>query len=155
MMGVRYTKYQWYTTLGVYFRKYDLLSKVKSSHILYFILTPIWVYMIYSGSMELAVRNYGQYGLVIIGSAAGVLSIYQLSSYISDKMPVLKEVLRMAGESSMLVLMIHTLIGSEIGTVVSCRFDSRYIPYLICTVVLQIVLSWLVKKALGAFRLTI
>ena len=37
--------------LGVYFRKYDLLSKVKNSHILYFILTPIWVYMIYAGSM--------------------------------------------------------------------------------------------------------
>lgn len=46
--------------------------------------------MIYAGSMEIAVRNYGQYGLVILGSMAGVLTIYQISAYISDMLPVTK-----------------------------------------------------------------
>lgn len=39
-----------------------LLSEIEKNHIWYFVLTPIWVYMIYCGSMEITVRNYGSYG---------------------------------------------------------------------------------------------
>ena len=116
----------------------------------YFILTPIWVFMIYSGSMEIAVRNYGQYGLVILGALAGVLLIYKLSVYICDELPIVKEVLRLTGESSMIIIIVHTLLNGKIHNLVSCRFDNAYIPFLVSAVLLQIVLAWGIKG--GIYR---
>ena len=129
----------------IYCRKYNLLSSVKNNHMVYFILSPIWVFMIYSGSMEIAMRNYGQYGLVILGSLAGVLLIYKLSVYISDELPILKEMLRFTGESSIVVIIVHTLLNGKIHNLVSYRFDSAYIPYLVSVVLLQIILAWVIK----------
>lgn len=131
--------------IGIYCRKYNLLSSVKNNHMVYFILSPIWVFMIYSGSMEIAMRNYGQYGLVILGSLAGVLLIYKLSVYISDELPILKEMLRFTGESSIVVIIVHTLLNGKIHNLVSYRFDSAYIPYLVSVVLLQIILAWVIK----------
>lgn len=139
--------------IGIYCKKYNLLSRVKNCHIIYFVLSPVWVYMIYAGSMEIAVRNYGQYGLVIIGAVAGILLIYKLSVYISNELPVVNEALSLTGESSMILLVLHTLFGEKINNLVSYRFDRRYIFYLICTVSLQIVLSWIIKKSLDCIKL--
>lgn len=135
--------------IGVYFRKYDLLSKIKNNHMVYFILSPVWVYMIYAGSMEIAIRNYGQYGLMILGSVAGILLVYKLSTYISDTLPVTKELLRLTGESFFIVIIIHTLLNDKISHLVSYRFDMEYIPYLIIVVSVQVILSWVIKKVLN------
>lgn len=138
--------------IGIYSRKYNLLSKVKSNHIFYFLLTPVWAYMIYAGSMEIAVRNYGQYGLVILGSLAGVLTIYKLAVYISETLPVTRKLLQLTGERSVIVIIVHTLFGGRIHALVSCRFDSKYLPYLITVVFLQIILSWMIKKGIDLLR---
>lgn len=134
--------------IGIYIKKYDLLSKVKDYHISYFILTPIWVYMIYAGSMEVAVRKYGQYGLVIIGSLAGVLLIYKLAAYIADTFSVLRKILELTGRSYIAVIIVHTLVGRKIYNLVSYGFDSEGILYLVCSVLLQIILSGAIVEVL-------
>lgn len=138
--------------IGIYCRRYKLLSTVKEHHISYFILSPIWVYMIYVGSMEIAVRNYGQYGLVVLGSIAGILLIYKLSVYITDTLPVTKEVLRLSGEGSMVILIIHTLLGGKIYNLISYKFDSGYTCHMVCVVLLQMILSLVIMKVLHQIK---
>lgn len=137
-----------YYQIGIYCMKYDVLSKIKNNHIVYFVLTPVWVYMIYTGGMEIAVRDYTPYGLVILGSVAGVLSIYKLSAYISNFLPVIREILRLTGESSIIIIIFHTLLNRKICHLLSYRFDRRCIPYMVSAILLQILLSWLIRKIL-------
>ncbi len=68
--------------LGICFRKYKLLTMVKRCPMCYFLLSQIWAYMIYRGSMEIAVRNYGNYGLVVIGSVSGTLLLYKCADHV-------------------------------------------------------------------------
>ena len=100
--------------LGVVGKKYDVLSYVQNNDILYFVLSPVWAYMIYAGSMEIAIRNYGQYGLVIIGSICGFLIINKLSCYISEHLILSKAILRLAGQFSMFILIVHKLFSFDI-----------------------------------------
>ncbi len=138
--------------IGIYCRRSDVLTKVKENHISYFILAPIWVYMIHMGSMEIAVRNYGQYGLVILGSVSGILLIYKLSVYIADRSIIIKGFLRLTGEGSMVILIIHTLFGEKIQSWMAYKFDSKNLYYMICAVSLQIVLSWMINGILYRIR---
>lgn len=89
--------------LGVVFRKYDVLNKVREHHALYFFLSAVWAYMIYSGGMEIASRSYGQYGIVILGAMAGTLLLYMLSVYIDDALPVVRRILQLVGESNLII----------------------------------------------------
>lgn len=100
--------------LGAAAKKYDVLSYVKKNHILYFALSPVWVYMIYVGSMEIAVRRYNQYGLVVIGSLCGVLLIYKLSCYIADHLILCSIFLRLAGQYSLYILILHKLFSGYV-----------------------------------------
>lgn len=140
--------------IGIYFRKYDLLAKVRDFHLAYFILTLIWVYMIYMGSMEIAVRNYGRYGLVILGSVAGVLLVYKLSAYISGTLPVITKFLTLISENSMVILIVHTLLDGVIRDLLAYRFNSENVLYMIGVVLLQIAVSWIIKEVILKARMT-
>lgn len=123
--------------IGLWFRENGGLSAIKSIPAIYFILSTIWAYMIYSGSMEIAIRNYGQYGLVIIGSICGTLLIYMLSSYIWNNCKYTGRLLALAGRASLYILVIHTVLGGVIGSAASQRFDPVHLPYMIVTLILQ------------------
>lgn len=100
--------------LGVAANKYNVLLYIRENHILYFALSPVWVYMIYAGSMEIAEREYNQYGLVVIGSVCGVLLIYKLSCYIADHLLLSSNLLRLAGQNTLFILIFHKLFSSDI-----------------------------------------
>ena len=127
--------------LGVYFRKYNLLSKIKIIHIIYFPLVSMWVYMIYISGMEIAIRNYGEYGIVVIGSLCGVLVLYKLAVYIDYTFPAVSKVLTCAGRSSMIILIVHTLFGNSIIDLVSLRFGRNYMPLMILSISIQMTLA--------------
>lgn len=129
--------------LGIYAKKYEILELVRDNHMIYFILTPIWAYMIYLGGMELAIRNYGQYGLVVIGALSGTLVVYKLSVYISQKHSVLAEILGKIGQYSIIVLIIHTMLGNYICGFVSVRFSIYSACYMIISCVIQVLLVFL------------
>lgn len=126
--------------LGIYAMKYRILELVKDNHISYFVLSAIWAYMIYQGGMEIAIRNYGRYGLVIIGSLAGVLVIYKLSVYIAHEFPILTEVVGTVGKFSVIVLVIHTMFNAVICQLVALRFSIYSACYMIFSCVIQILL---------------
>ena len=138
--------------IGVVVKKYKIFHMVKEAHMSYFLLTAVWAYMIYTGGMEIAVRNYGQYGLVVVGATAGIFTVYKLACYITDHMPVCREILRLVGENSLIIIIIHTLFGAELWNFVSKRFDSAYMPFLICQVFIQIVISLIIKYMIDCFR---
>ena len=138
--------------LGILLRKYDILQKVRDCHISYFILTPIWAYMIYCGGMEIAVRNYGQYGLIIVGAIAGTFTVYKLASYITNHMSICREFLRLLGEGSIIVIIIHTLLGGQIGYLVAKRFDGAYMPSLIGQIFIQITIALIIKCSLDCVK---
>lgn len=136
--------------IGILFKKYNLLNSIKEGSFFYFILSPIWVFMIYKGGMEIAVRKYGSYGLVIIGSIAGTLIIYQLADYISEHMLYARKLLKIIGESTVMILIIHTLLSGKINTIISLKFSPKGIALMVISIIIQIVLAitvkWLIHK---------
>ena len=65
---------------------------------------PIWVYMIYQGGMEIAIRRYGQYGLVVIGSIMGVLTIYIFADYIQKHVGFIGQILNELGQDTIYII---------------------------------------------------
>ena len=137
--------------IGILFRKYKLLDLIRrGGNYFYFILSPIWVFMIYKGGMEIAVRKYGAYGLVVIGSIAGTLIIYQLADFISEHMVLARKALKVVGESTVMILIVHTLLFGKINAIVSLKFSPKGIALMVISIIIQIVLAitvkWLIHK---------
>lgn len=127
--------------IGYLCKRYDVLNMVSTIHGLYFLLVPVWAYMIYTSGMELAIRNYGHYGLTILGATAGTLMIYMLAAYIGDNLLFVRAILRLAGKNAMIVLIIHTLYDGKIADFVSKRFDVDHVPSMICRITIQLVVA--------------
>ena len=127
--------------IGTLCREKDILNIIKNRYALYFVLSPIWVYMIYCGSMDIALRNFGQYGLVIVGSLCGILLFYQASVFISDKSTVLAGILEKAGRSTMIILIIHRLLGGHINKFVENTLHRNNTVYMLVSTVLQITIA--------------
>lgn len=130
--------------IGHLFRKKQWLQWTKNNHVFYFIASPIWVYMIYMGGMEIAVRKYGKYGLVFIGSVSGVLLIIKLADYIANHLPICRIVFQKAGQATIIVLIIHTLLRPFIE-----RSVQQYVggvPFLALSTIIQVVIAVIIKR---------
>ena len=138
-----------YYQIGVCFQRYNILKRAANLPFFYFILTPIWVYMIYIGGMEIATRNYGQYGLTIIGSVSGVLIIYMLSSYIEKHLSFIAKPLSMVGEASVIIIIIHTMIRGQIERILALQFSRSNISFMILQILSQLILAIIVKQILS------
>lgn len=138
--------------LGNTFKEKDWVQLVKYNHISYFLITPIWAYMIYSGGMEIAIREYGKYGLTIIGSIMGVLVILKLSEYINQKKLLASFFLKRAGQASMIVLIIHTLVRNEINNWISFRFDSTGMIFMIISIIIQVALAIIIQAGFNLLK---
>ena len=133
--------------LGVSFRKYRLLSEVRDHHWLYFVLSSVWAYMIYKSSMEIAVRNYGNHnymGLVVIGALAGILVIYRLSCYIARSMFFMTKVLRLIGEASIVLIVVHVLIRKKLHPFLANYISQEDFVFMLISVLIQVLVAVLV-----------
>lgn len=97
--------------------------------------------MIYSGGMEIASRSYGQYGIVILGAMAGTLLLYMLSVYIDDALPVVRRILQLVGESNLIILIVHTLLGGRIGSLAEQFFYPENFSYMVVCCAIQVLLG--------------
>lgn len=131
--------------LGLACNEKGVVEFVKNNHYVYFLISPIWAYMIYSGGMEIAVRRYGQYGLVVVGSVMGVLTIYIFADYITKHVPLIGEMLRTFGQDSIIIIIIHTLLSGKIGEFISLRFNPDYFTFMFLSILVQLVLAVIVK----------
>lgn len=135
--------------LGHLFRDKGWLQSIKDNHIAYFVLSPIWVYMIYLGGMEIATRQYGKFGFAIIGSVAGVLLIIKLAKYIADHLPILRIFLQKTGQATIIILMVHTLLRPIIEKNASTLTGEGITFLLICLtaqIALGLGIKWLLTN---------
>ena len=140
--------------IGRMIHEKDVFDHIRRLNFAYFVLTPIWAYMIYSGSMEIAVRNYGNYGLVVIGATAGVFTIYQLANYMNTHLPVTADAFGFLGKASMIVLLVHALLRPIIINLLEVRLDKNYCAFMICSIAIQLLLSTVVYGLLKALTKT-
>ncbi|MBQ6838858.1 MAG: hypothetical protein IJO44_08455, partial [Clostridia bacterium] len=64
---------------------------------------------ILNGGMELAIRNYGNLGYTIFGAVSAFIVTYILSDSLSKLLPkIFVEFLKLTGESTLYILIIHT-----------------------------------------------
>ncbi len=138
--------------LGYQFRQRGILDSLKKKSIVYFLLSPIWVFSIYSGGMEIAIRKYGEYGIIIIGAVSGIVLIVMLAGFIDNHLPICRELFRFSGEASIIILIIHTLLGRQINSFISRWFHPDYLPYLIVSLVIQVCLGLLIKLLIKSIR---
>ena len=145
---------------GVFAKENGLMRMICSNNYLYIVLAPIWVFMIYAGSMEVAVRNYGGYGLVIAGCLAGISVIYMMSKYIEDNLRRLSGFLILCGKSSIYILIIHTIFSGRITAFLSQHIDVASATNMAIGVLMQICISialfWMVQliKSRGNIKKT-
>lgn len=124
--------------IGVLFQRYSIMIIIRKNRVLYFALSAIWAYMIYAGSMEIAIRNYGRYGLVILGSVCGICLVVMLSGYIKMHMPISCCILNYAGKYSLYIIIVHVLLGGMISRGVGKVLEPGFLPYMIGVMAAQV-----------------
>lgn len=136
--------------IGQVFKEYDLINKLMESKYLYFILAPIWVYMIYSGSMEIAIRKYNSFGLVIVGATCGILTIYIFADSISKRIGKIgNKITEQIGSSTIYILIIHTIFNGEIVKYIdNLGLDKRNIYNLIIAILIQIIAGVIINNVI-------
>jgi fucose 4-O-acetylase-like acetyltransferase len=134
--------------IGVYVHQYHLLERLKKAHAAYFVLASLWAYMIAQGGMEIAVRNYGSYGLVVLGATAGVLLFYQLAAHLTVALPMLADVLAFLGRSTIVILIVYTLLNGNIKALVAKRFDQGGVACMVLCILIQLLLSCAIQYLL-------
>lgn len=118
---------------------------------LYFVLSPIWVYMIYRGSMEIAVRKYEPFGLVIIGAISGVLVMYMFSNSIAKRLGKIgTKIITLIGSSTIYTLIIHTFFHGRIANFLNTLgLASQNIFNFMITLAIQIVGGIIMFSVIG------
>lgn len=129
--------------LGYISKKHNFIEFIKQNYILYFVLSTVWAYHIYTGGMEIAIRNYGQYGIAILGSVCGTMIIIMLSNVIYNNMPIIYLLLSKIGQSSLYILMVTTIIWHKVGNycVQLGLFEQGGMRYMIVDIIGTVVLG--------------
>ncbi|MCQ2530430.1 MAG: acyltransferase family protein [Lachnospiraceae bacterium] len=138
---VLYSMFFYY--IGVLFQKYKILDFLKDHHIFYFILSPVWAVMIYFGSMELAIRQYAPYLLVIIGALCGIAIIYRFSAYLNRALVLSSRILNYIGKSTIYLLVVHVLLNSRMLAFCEGRGINSAATMILC-IGLQVIISVIV-----------
>ncbi len=136
--------------LGYCFRKYSVMDFFRNNPVTYFVLSVVWAFMIYSGGMELSIRNYGSYGLVVLGAVSGSVLLFQVSSYLARTLPRWAECLMQdLGKSTLYILILITLFSGYFNRFVGRRFGEGYIYHMAITIVLELIVGMLVWLAVS------
>ena len=130
---------------GLFFKQKGILAFIKNNYYIYFLIAPVWVYMIYQGGMEIAIRRYGSYGLVIADSIMGVLTIYIFADYLQRHVFPVGQILNELGQDTIYIIIIHTLLDSRIQKAVELRFMSGTFTHMVFCILLELVIAVAVK----------
>ncbi len=133
--------------LGVLLRKFDILNKCKEIPWIYFVLSCIWAFMIFSGAMEIAMRNYGNLGITILGVLSAFIISYLLCENLSTILPkFIIKTLTLIGQSTLHILIFHTLFSGKINDFLqnSLYLNSQNIFHLGFSVIIQVLIGVLI-----------
>lgn len=141
---------------GYHCRKYEIIKFLKENLMLYFVLSSIWAFMIYKGSMEIAIRDYGIFILGILGALSATLLLYLLCSYIKEYLPkAISQAGACIGENTLYILIIHTVFGGVISAWIGQFFDPQYVYHMVAHIFVQVVLGVLVGQIIAFVKTTI
>lgn len=127
--------------LGAVMRQHGAVEYVRAHPPVYFLLSPVLAYLVYTGSPELAARHYGQYGLGVLGALAGILLLILLADAIKNRYPLACGVFRTLGECSIYILVLHTLLRAQIRALIGRFFAPDYITNMTLCILVQLMLS--------------
>lgn len=129
--------------IGHIMKKYDILKYLVDRKYYYFIFSCFWIYMIYLGGMEIAVRKYEPYGMVIIGTISAFLTIFIIIKLLVNKQHILSRIVGYIGQSTIYILIIHTLYNKKIMSLLNdfCGLDSRNIFNILVSMFIQLLLG--------------
>ena len=126
--------------IGYCFKKYRVLENICCRYYLYFPLAIVWMYMMFSGGMELATRTYGTYSITLLGAISATVILYMLCGYLYRNLnSKLRVALTLIGRNTLYILLFHTLLGAYVGTWLSELVTPGYIYHFAALVVFQLV----------------
>lgn len=124
--------------VGYCFRKYNIMDYICNRNYLYFLLSCVWAYVVYQGGMEIAVRYYGNYSLVIMGAVCGSVLFYLFFKGFSDMYKGTAKLLELIGKSTIYVLVVHTLFNRHVYMWAARIWQEGFFPHLMMTVIIQV-----------------
>ncbi len=139
--------------LGYCFKKYKVLDFFRNNPVTYFVLSLIWAFVIYCGGMELAIREYTPYGLVILGALSGSILLYMCSGYLARALlRGAGRVLQSLGRSTLYILIITALFNGYIYSFVGRRFGEGHIYHMAAVTVLELAAGVAVGMAVSRIK---
>ena len=129
--------------LGVITKRYALMNRVTENPWVYFLLSPLWFYMILGGGMEIAVRQYAPYGLVVVGAMSGILLICCLSAYFEKATVITSPILAFIGRASIVIIIVHVLINSRLNGFLGRFLEADGFARMVISLIVQILLACL------------
>ncbi len=99
---------------GSLIKRYKKERFLSEKPIYYFILSPVWAYMIFLGSMNVYQREYAQFGWGIIGSLSGILLLCGFSAFIEKHLLFIAYMLNSLGGNAMIIIIFHVLFEERI-----------------------------------------
>lgn len=142
--------------IGYCFRKYGIMEYILKRNWLYFVLSTVWAYMIYSGSVDLVVRKYDQYSLGILGAVCGSVLLYAACRYLNEIWGRhLKWVLCQVGENILYILIVHAILAGMLGGWIPARFSPDGLAYAVFWIGMQVIFGTVLGMAVACGRKSI
>lgn len=138
---------------GVLCKERKILDNLLHRPWCYFLLSPVWVYMIYRGGMEVATRKYETYGTVVLGAICGCILLYQLCHYLKDALPRwISRLLCLLGENTLYILIVHRLLNSRCNRLFSRWLTPGYLWHTLAMISTQLLLGLAIGLLLSAVK---
>lgn len=130
--------------LGWCFQRYGIMEFFCRRSFSYFPLSCIWVYMILRGGMEIATRDYGSYGVAVLGAVSACVLLYMLCRWLCDTWHHrLVGLLQTIGQQTLYILIVHRLFNRYLARLFSLELSKTDIWYIAAMVLSQILLGTL------------
>lgn len=148
-----------YYYTGILLAKSNGLKVLLDAHIFYFLLSAIFAYFVYNGSISLLSLFFGRdYGLTFLGNVSIFVLIYKSSLYLEKAFPRIVLLFEEIGKAFAWILVVYALFENAISQMVALRFDEMHVPFMGIKILvilgLSVVLQNMIGIVLASFKVT-
>ncbi|MCD8208851.1 MAG: acyltransferase family protein [Bacteroidales bacterium] len=125
--------------IGYCFQKYRILEFFKNNRVTYFGLSILWAFLIWSGAVNFAVREYGSIALNVLGTCSALILIYQASVWLNRVLPVwCGRLIQLVGRCTVYLMVINALFDQQIQDLLGGRFSEGYLYHMILCLLIEL-----------------